>query len=186
MIASKLKRSILRSGYLVTPAWRSWRTNGTAICEKPIQTVIPRRKRLRSGIASSASQRLAVHQAEVAGLDGEVEAREAAEGAVEAARGDALEGRLPQPLLAHGVDDVDPLAPALEHLRDHLGRVLEVAVEHHDHVAAWRARGPAVSAGWWPKLRASETIFTRGSRSAAAAIASRVPSLEPSLTRISS
>ena len=43
-------------------------------------------------------QRLAVHQAEVAGLDGEVEAREAAEGAVEAARGDALEGRLPQPL----------------------------------------------------------------------------------------
>ena len=31
-------------------------------------------------------ERLAVHQAEVAGLDGEVEAREAAEGAVEAAR----------------------------------------------------------------------------------------------------
>ena len=103
---------------------------------KPIQTVMPRRKRLRSGIASSASQRLAVHQAEVAGLDGEVEAREAAEGAVEAARGDALEGGLPQPLLAHGVDDVDALAPALEHLRDHLRRVLQVAVEHHDHVAA--------------------------------------------------
>ena len=55
MIASKLNRSILRSGYLVTPAWRSWRTNGTAVCVKPIQTVIPRRKRLRSGIASSAS-----------------------------------------------------------------------------------------------------------------------------------
>ena len=99
MIASKLNRSILRSGYLVTPAWRSWRTNGTAVCVKPIQTVIPRRKRLRSGIASSASSARAVHQPEVAGLDGEVEARQAAEDAVEAARGDALERRLPQPLL---------------------------------------------------------------------------------------
>ena len=31
-----------------------------------------------------------------------------------------------------------------------------------------------MSAGWWPKLRASETTFTRGSRAAARAIASRV------------
>ena len=32
VIASNEKRSILRSGYLVTPAWRSSRTNGTAAC----------------------------------------------------------------------------------------------------------------------------------------------------------
>src|SRR3954451_20109409 len=81
-------------------------------------------------------ERPAVHQAEVARLDGEVEPGQAAEGAVEAARGDALERALPQSLLADGVDDVDPVAPAREHFRDHLGRVLEVAVEHHDHVTA--------------------------------------------------
>ena len=95
----------------------------------------PAQEAVALGHRQQRVERLAVHQAEVAGLDGEVEAREAAERAVEAARGDALERGLPQPLLAHGVDDVDPLAPALEHLRDHLGRVLQVAVEHHDHVA---------------------------------------------------
>src|SRR4051795_1101831 len=49
---------------------------------------------------------------------------------------------------------------------------------------AWSS--PAVSAGWWPKLRESETIFTRGSSAAAASIAATVPSLEPSSTRITS
>jgi len=34
---------------------RDWRTNGTAAWVKPIHTVMPRRKRLRSGMASSAS-----------------------------------------------------------------------------------------------------------------------------------
>src|SRR3954467_5941806 len=45
---------------------------------------------------------------------------------------------------------------------------------------------PAVSAGWWPKLRDSETIFTRGSPAAAASIAATGPSLEPSSTRMTS
>src|SRR5439155_3250958 len=43
---------------------------------------------------------------------------------------------------------------------------------------------PAVSAGWWPKLRDSATTLTRGSSAAAAAIAAAVPSFEPSSTRI--
>ena len=39
---------------------------------------------------------------------------------------------------ALGVDDVEALAPALDELGDQLGRVLEVAVDHDDGVAARR------------------------------------------------
>ena len=55
VIASKLKRIMRRSVYLVRPAPRASRSNVTAVCVKPTQTLIPRRKRLRSGIASMAS-----------------------------------------------------------------------------------------------------------------------------------
>ena len=55
VIASKLKRIIRRSVYLVRPAVRASRSKVTAVCVKPTQTLIPRRKRLRSGMASSAS-----------------------------------------------------------------------------------------------------------------------------------
>ena len=55
MIASKEKRSIFGSVYFVSPALRASRRNVTAVWVKPTHTVIPRRKRLRSGIASRAS-----------------------------------------------------------------------------------------------------------------------------------
>jgi len=53
-IASSEKRSILRSVYFVSPAWRASRWYETAVCVKPTHTVMPRRKRERSVIASSA------------------------------------------------------------------------------------------------------------------------------------
>ena len=55
VIASKLKRSIRAACTSSRPALRASRWNVTAVCVKPTQTLIPRRKRLRSGIASSAS-----------------------------------------------------------------------------------------------------------------------------------
>ena len=55
VIASKLKRSIRPSVYFVCPLPRGSRSKVTAVCVNPTHTLIPRRKRLRSGIASSAS-----------------------------------------------------------------------------------------------------------------------------------
>jgi hypothetical protein len=55
-IASSEKRSMRRGVYFVSPAKRASRSYSTAACSKPTQPVIPRRNRLRSGIASSASR----------------------------------------------------------------------------------------------------------------------------------
>ena len=54
-IASKLKRSMRRSVYFVLPAERASRWNVTAVWVKPTHTLMPRRNRLRSGMASIAS-----------------------------------------------------------------------------------------------------------------------------------
>ena len=81
-------------------------------------------------------ERAAVQQAEVAGVVLELDLGELVEQPVEPARGAQLEARLAVALLADGVDDVAPGPPVVEHRRDHLGRVLEIGVEHHDGVAA--------------------------------------------------
>ena len=47
----------------------------------------------------------------------------------------SLKAVSPSRALAHGVDDVGALAPALDHLEDQLGRVLQVGVDHRDDVA---------------------------------------------------
>src|SRR2546430_6917656 len=49
--------------------------------------------------------------------------------AVEQCRGSELETRLPLALGARGIDDVDAVAPAVEHRRDQLRRVLQVGVD---------------------------------------------------------
>jgi hypothetical protein len=55
VIASNAKRSIRAGVNLVRPPARASRRYVTAVCVNPTQTVIPRRKRVRSGIDSSAS-----------------------------------------------------------------------------------------------------------------------------------
>jgi hypothetical protein len=78
-------------------------------------------------------QGAAVEQAEVAGVGLEVDLGEFVEQLVEPRRGGELEGGLALALLAHGVDDVGAGAPALDHLEDQLGGVLQVGVNHrHD------------------------------------------------------
>ena len=66
----------------------------------------------------------------------QVEPRDPREEAVEPARCRELEPGLAGTAVAHPVDDVRAGAPVVEHLRDQLRRVLEVAVDHHDRVAA--------------------------------------------------
>ena len=80
-------------------------------------------------------QRAPVEQAEVAGVWLEVHLGELVEELVEPGGGRELERGLALALLAHGVDHVCPLAPAGDHVRDQLGRVLQVGVEHRDDVS---------------------------------------------------
>ena len=78
-------------------------------------------------------QGAAVEQAEVAGVRLEVHLGELVEELVEPGGGGELERGLALALLAHGVDDVGAGAPALDHLEDQLGGVLQVGVNHrHD------------------------------------------------------
>ncbi len=80
-------------------------------------------------------QRRAVEQPEVPGVGLEVDLGEAAHDRVEPARGGELHARLALPHAPLGDDDVRAVAPASDQLGDQLGRVLEVAVEHHHRVA---------------------------------------------------
>jgi hypothetical protein len=76
-----------------------------------------------------------VEQAEVAGVERDVDLRRAPQQPVE----ERVRAAQQQPLLPvppHAVDDVEAGAPAGEHLRQELGRVLQVAVEQRDDLAA--------------------------------------------------
>jgi hypothetical protein len=55
VIASNAKRSMRAGVYFVRPPARAARRYGTAVCVNPTQTVMPRRKRVRSDMESSAS-----------------------------------------------------------------------------------------------------------------------------------
>jgi hypothetical protein len=80
-------------------------------------------------------ERAPVEQPEVAGVLGQLHVGDLGDQAVEHAGGAALEAGLALALGAHGIDHVGPGAPAVEHLEDDLGRVLEVGVHHHHGVA---------------------------------------------------
>ena len=77
----------------------------------------------------------AVHESEVAGVGRDVDAREPADEAVEAERGEALEERFALALVALRVNDLVAFAPLFEHLVDEARRVLQVPVDNHDGVA---------------------------------------------------
>ena len=81
-------------------------------------------------------ERAAVEQAKVAGVGLEVDLGELVEQLVEPRGGGELESGLALARAAHRVDDVGARAPAVDHLDDQLGRVLQVGVDHRDHVAA--------------------------------------------------
>ena len=86
--------------------------------------------------AQERVERGAVEEAEVAGVGLEVDLREPAHERVEPARGRELEARLALALAPLGDDDVRALAPARDQVGDELGRILEIAVDHHHRVAA--------------------------------------------------
>ena len=63
------------------------------------------------------------------------------ENPIERVRRRDLEARLPLARHALAVRDVVSLAPSRDHLRDHVGRILQVRIDEHDRIAAARARG---------------------------------------------
>ena len=129
------KRSILRSGYFVSPANRSARWYSTPVWFIPIQLNMPRTKRLDSRIWLNTSSARAVDEAEVADVERHLDLGDLVEAAVEPGGGRPLEPRLAVALLADRVDDVVALAPARGELEHDLGRVLQVGVEHDHRVA---------------------------------------------------
>jgi len=77
----------------------------------------------------------AVHEAVVAGIGRNVDARELADEAVEAERGKALEDSFALALVPLRVNDLVALAPLDHHLVDQAGRILQVAVDNHYRIA---------------------------------------------------
>jgi hypothetical protein len=81
----------------------------------------------------------AVNEAEVAGVDWNVDVRNTMNDAVKERRRPSLEAGLARALLAHPVDDLVARPPLFEHGGDDLGRVLQVGVED-DRTRASRKR----------------------------------------------
>ena len=142
VMPSNARRTSFAGGYFDVPAKRASRVYGTPVWRKPIQLVMPRRKRARSGIAEIASAARRDEQAEVAGVPRDVGRRDPAQQQIEERDRREAQARLARAVAADRVDDVEALAPLRDETRDHLGRVLEVGVHEHDRVAA-RASSPA-------------------------------------------
>ena len=94
-----------------------------------------RMNRIRSGRCLMHLDHAAVHQAEVAAVERDVQVADRVPEPVEAGVAQPLEETF-LPMAANPVDDVIPLLPDADELRDHLGRVLQVAVHQHDGLAA--------------------------------------------------
>ncbi len=78
---------------------------------------------------------LAVHQAEIAAVQGNIQVADGPHQPIESCVGQAFE----QPFLAFGadrVDDVVALPPEVDELAEHLGRILQVAVHDDDAPSA--------------------------------------------------
>jgi hypothetical protein len=73
-----------------------------------------------------------VHESEVADINRDFGIGQPAEKAVEQRRAHLATSGLTLAGFPHRVDDVEPLAPSLNHRENNLGRVLEIAV-HYDH-----------------------------------------------------
>ena len=85
------------------------------------------------------SQRLdyaTVHQPEVAGVERDARLGEAIEQPVERVRRRELEWRLTVARHALAIRDVVALAPPLHHLRNDIGRILQIRVDEHHRIAS--------------------------------------------------
>ena len=136
VMPSNARWSILRNVYLVSPAKRGSRSYSTAHCREsgPHDHAAHVAVALRH--AREHVDHHAVEQAEVAGLPRERHlGHPVDESVIDLAR-EQLEPGLPRSVHPHAVDDLEALLPFLDHLRDHLGRILEVGVDDHHEVAA--------------------------------------------------
>ena len=138
VMPSNARRTSFVGGYFDVPAKRASRVYGTPVWRKPIQLVMPRRKRARSGIARDRIGGAAREQPEVAGVPRNVRGRDATEQEIEERDRSESQARLTLAVAANRVDDVEAFAPLRNEARNHLGRVLEIRVHEHDRVAARR------------------------------------------------
>ena len=129
------KRSILRSGNFVSP--ESARI--AVVIDRHLAEADPRGHPAQEAAAlpqrAQRVERLAVEQAEVAGVGLEPDLREAPHERVEPARAEQLEAALARAVPPPRDDHLGPLAPRRQQLGDHLRRVLQVGVHHHRRVA---------------------------------------------------
>ena len=95
----------------------------------------------------------AVHEAEVAGIGRNFDARELADDTVEAERGKTLEDGFALALVPLRVDDLVALAPLCEHFVDEAWRVLQVAVDNHHRIADCMVE-PRAEGGLVPEIAA--------------------------------
>ncbi len=131
-----------------------------------------------------AAQRLghaAVHQAEITRVGRNLALGHPLEQSVEKFCGEKLEGGLARPGAALTVGDVGAVFPGGHHFDDDLGRVLQVGIDEHDHIALRHIQAGG-DGGLVPKLRSRLTTRTAGSRAASSSAAARVRSRLPSFT----
>jgi len=88
--------------------------------------------------AAQGDDHAPAHQPEVAGVDRDRDVRQAADRAVEDARGENLERTFAGPPAARRIDDVVAVAEFGQEVADQFGRILEVAVHQHHRVSTRR------------------------------------------------
>ena len=136
VMASAAKRTILASGYLLSPAARAL----AVVEDRHLLAADPRHHAADEAMALGHRQQdvehAPRHQAEVAGIERDVDVGHAADQAVEGGGGGALEQALAVALAALAVDHVGALIHQRHHVGQQLGRILQVGVDDQDALAA--------------------------------------------------
>ncbi len=129
-------RSIFETGYLLAPEKRESRSYSSAVCENPTQETSPRMKRCRSRIVLSASTTRRDISRKSPASTGIVTFVSRRVMRVEEMRRPEFEAALALAAAAHGIHDVEPVLPALDHRWNQFRRILQVGIDQHDRVAA--------------------------------------------------
>jgi hypothetical protein len=114
--------------------------NGLAARAHPFETAGPSARTVADGSMSPLavarpSERLAIDQAEIAGIAWCGDIAEPSHEAIKEIRGRPLEPAFALTRGALGGDDVVALLPFGDHFQDDLGRVLQIRVDHDDRTA---------------------------------------------------